>query len=112
MVAKESAMDIKYDGKDVANSIAMVITLVSFTMLFAVFFLGYAIFRLNAQEWPPMGMNKVGLGIPSLSTLIIILSIVYTCCIALFLNYYMFVICFIGMFYLSIRYLYIFVCIL
>ena len=74
MVAKESAMDIKYEGRDVANSIAMVITLVSFTMLFAVFFLGYAIFRLNAQEWPPMGMDKVGLGIPSLSTLIIILS--------------------------------------
>ena len=74
MVAKESAMNIKYEGKDVANSIAMVITLVSFTMLFAVFFLGYAIFRFNAQEWPPMGMDKVGLGIPSLSTLIIILS--------------------------------------
>lgn len=74
MVAKESAMNIKYDGKNVANSIAMVITLVSFTMLFAVFFLGYAIFRFNAQEWPPMGMDKVGLGIPSLSTLIIVLS--------------------------------------
>ena len=74
MVAKESAMNINYDGKDVANSIAMVITLVSFTMLFAVFFLGYAIFRFNAQEWPPMGMDKVGLGIPSLSTLIIVLS--------------------------------------
>ena len=74
MVAKEGAMNIKYDGKNVANSIAMVITLVSFTMLFAVFFLGYAIFRFNAQEWPPMGMDKVGLGIPSLSTLIIVLS--------------------------------------
>ncbi len=74
MVAKESAMNINYDGKNVANSIAMVITLVSFTMLFAVFFLGYAIFRFNAQEWPPMGMDKVSLGIPSLSTLIIALS--------------------------------------
>ena len=50
MVAKESAMNINYDGKNVANSIAMVITLVSFTMLFAVFFLGYAIFRFNGYK--------------------------------------------------------------
>jgi len=74
MVAKESTMEINFEGKKVANSIAMVITLISFTMLFAVFFLGYAIFRLNAPEWPPMGMDKVGLGIPSLSTLFIVLS--------------------------------------
>ena len=52
MVAKESAMNIDHEGKNIANSIAMIITLVSFTMLFAVFFLGYAIFRFNAQEWP------------------------------------------------------------
>ena len=74
MVAKESAMNIDHQGKNIANSIAMIITLVSFTMLFAVFFLGYAIFRFNAQEWPPMGMDRVGLGIPSLSTLFIVLS--------------------------------------
>ena len=74
MVAKESAMNIDHEGKNIANSIAMIITLVSFTMLFAVFFLGYAIFRFNAQEWPPMGMDRVGLGIPSLSTLLIVLS--------------------------------------
>ena len=74
MVAKESAMNIDYEGKNIANSIAMIITLVSFTMLFAVFFLGYAIFRFNAQEWPPMGMDRVGLGIPSLSTFFIVLS--------------------------------------
>ena len=60
MVAKESTMEINFEGKKVANSIGLIITLVSFTMLFAVFFLGYAVFRLNAQEWHSHGDGKSG----------------------------------------------------
>jgi len=62
------------EGRKLANSIAMTICLISFTMLFAVLFLGYGIFRSNALEWPPMGMERVDLFIPSVSTLIICLS--------------------------------------
>jgi cytochrome c oxidase subunit 3 len=62
------------EGRKLANSIAMIICLISFTMLFAVLFLAYGIFRSSAIEWPPMGMQRVDLFIPSVSTLIICLS--------------------------------------
>jgi cytochrome c oxidase subunit 3 len=74
MSSAGSIAEIQAEGKNFANSIAMMICLVSFTMLFAVLFLGYAVFRFNALEWPPMGMERVDLFIPSMSTLAIMLS--------------------------------------
>ncbi len=56
------------------SNISMIVTLVSFTMLFATMFLGYALYRLTSETWPPMGMESVSLGLPILSTVIIALS--------------------------------------
>jgi len=56
------------------SNISMIVTLVSFTMLFATMFLGYALYRLTSETWPPMGMESVSLGLPTLSTAIIALS--------------------------------------
>ena len=74
MSSAGSVAESQIEGKNFANSIAMMISLISFTMLFAVLFLGYAVFRFNALEWPPMGMERVDLFIPSMSTLVIMLS--------------------------------------
>ncbi len=60
--------------KELKSSIAMTLTLVSFSMLFAAMLLGYAVIRFNNPIWPPMGMNKVDLFLPSISTGIIALS--------------------------------------
>ena len=56
------------------SNIAMVFTLVSFTMLFATLFLTFAIFRLTAEAWPPFGVEKLSLFYPGLSTVVIALS--------------------------------------
>lgn len=50
------------------GSIAMVFVLVSFSMLFATLFLGYAALRSSAPVWPPMGMDKLPMALPILST--------------------------------------------
>lgn len=60
--------------KDLKSSIAMTLTLVSFSMLFAAMLLGYAVIRFNNPIWPPMGMNRVDLFLPTLSTVIIAFS--------------------------------------
>lgn len=52
----------------------MTITLVMGSMLFATLFMGYAIYRSNALVWPPLGIPKVSLLIPTLSTLVIAVS--------------------------------------
>jgi len=57
-----------------ANSIAMVVVLVMFGMLFATLFLGYAVYRLTAQVWPPSGMTSLPMLIPAVSTILIGLS--------------------------------------
>lgn len=56
------------------SNISMIVTMVSFTMLFATMFLGYALYRLTSETWPPMGMESVPLGLPVLSTAIIAIS--------------------------------------
>lgn len=56
------------------SNISTLVTLISFTMLFATLFLGYALFRLTAETWPPMGMEAVSLGLPALSTAVIFIS--------------------------------------
>lgn len=60
--------------KQVQSSIAMTVLLVSWSMLFLSLFLGYAVYRFNALVWPPMGMERVELFLPSLSTFIILAS--------------------------------------
>ncbi|MAW07004.1 MAG: hypothetical protein CME61_01845 [Halobacteriovoraceae bacterium] len=56
------------------SSITMTILLVSFSMLFGTLFLGYLIYRFRADQWPPMGINYTNVWIPTLSTMLIIMS--------------------------------------
>lgn len=56
------------------SNISTIVTLISFTMLFATLFLGYALYRLTAEQWPPMGIEAPSLGLPIISTLVIFLS--------------------------------------
>jgi len=62
------------EGQKIVSSIAMALVLVSFSMLFASLFLGYAVYRFQNPVWPPMGMQKVPLMLPTISTLIIGIS--------------------------------------
>lgn len=58
----------------VVAGISMLLVLVSFSMLFATLFLGYAALRLTAPVWPPMGMTDLPLALPLVSTAFIALS--------------------------------------
>lgn len=60
--------------KDIQSQVGIYVALISWGMLFATLFLGYAIFRSTAEYWPPMGMERVPLTWPVFSTVIIILS--------------------------------------
>ena len=59
---------------DLQNNLAMTVTLLSGSMLFTTLFMGYAVYRTSADVWPPMGIPRISLVIPFLSTLIIVLS--------------------------------------
>lgn len=61
-------------GKEVISSIAMIVTLISFAMLFATLMMAFALFRFTAPVWPPAGMSKPALLLPGLSTFFIFLS--------------------------------------
>jgi cytochrome c oxidase subunit 3 len=56
------------------SNISTIVTLISFTMLFATLFLGYALYRLTAESWPPIKIEPPSLGLPMISTLVIFLS--------------------------------------
>lgn len=60
--------------RDLQSNLAMTMTLVMGSMLFATLFMAYALYRSSSAFWPPMGMSKVELGLPTLSTLLIIVS--------------------------------------
>ena len=60
--------------KELRADIATMVTLVSFGMLFATLFLGYAVFRLTAPSWPPADVVAFDLTIPSLSTFWVLFS--------------------------------------
>lgn len=62
------------ESRKLTSSIAMIVILVSFTMLFASMLLGYSVYRLTVDVWPPMGMPRIPLTIPLVSTTIIALS--------------------------------------
>ncbi|MFA6237439.1 MAG: hypothetical protein WC635_08950 [Bacteriovorax sp.] len=61
-------------GQEIISSVGMIVALVSFAMLFATLMMGFAMFRFSSPVWPPAGMVKPSLVIPSLSTLCIFLS--------------------------------------
>ena len=61
------------EAKAIAG-ISMVLVLVSFSMLFATLFLGYAALRFTAPVWPPMGMTDLPMAVPLVSTALIALS--------------------------------------
>jgi cytochrome c oxidase subunit 3 len=58
----------------IRNSLAINVALISWAMLFATLFLGYAIYRSSANVWPPMGLTKISLVYPGISTLIVLIS--------------------------------------
>jgi cytochrome c oxidase subunit 3 len=62
------------EGRKIVSSISMIVTLISFAMLFATLMMGFAIYRITSPVWPPQGMMRPSLIIPSLSTLSIFLS--------------------------------------
>ena len=60
--------------KTIQSSVTMTVVLITFSMLFATLCMGYMVLRVRSSVWPPMGMTKIGLTIPSISTLIILMS--------------------------------------
>ena len=71
--------DLNFENNNIeeakfTSSLAMTVALVSWSMLFATLFLGYAVYRLSASVWPPMGFEKISLLYPALSTAVIALS--------------------------------------
>lgn len=62
------------EGDIIISSIAMIVTLISFGMLFLTLMMSFALFRFTSEVWPPAGMVRPSLMLPSLSTLIIALS--------------------------------------
>ncbi|EQC43212.1 cytochrome c oxidase subunit 3 [Bacteriovorax sp. Seq25_V] len=63
-----------FEGKKIVSSIGMIVLLISFTMLFATLLLGYVVFRMTSEVWPPMGIQRISLVLPTISTIIIALS--------------------------------------
>ena len=61
-------------GQEIVSSVAMTVTLISFAMLFATLMMGFAMFRFTAPVWPPAGMSRPSLVLPSLSTIFILMS--------------------------------------
>lgn len=62
------------EGDKIISSIAMVVTLVSFGMMFLTLMMGFALYRFTAPVWPPAGMEKPSLLWPVISTVIIFAS--------------------------------------
>lgn len=64
-------------GKQAVHAVGMTVLLVSFAMLFATLLLGYIVFRLTTDTWPPQGLARIPLTLPTISTLIIGVSSVF-----------------------------------
>lgn len=62
------------EHKKDANSIAMIVLLVSWSMLFGSLFLGYTLLRFSEKTWPPTGFERVDLFLPTISSILILLS--------------------------------------
>ena len=70
---RSNVLDID-EGDRRVGSVAMTLAIVSFSMLFATLFLSYVLLRFNAPAWPPMGIGRLGLVLPTLSTVFIAAS--------------------------------------
>lgn len=62
------------EGDKIISSVAMIVTLVSFGMLFLTLMMAFALFRFTAPVWPPAGMERPSLLLPGFSTALIIIS--------------------------------------
>lgn len=71
----ENTVNSRIDHKaELQTSVALIVALVSFSMLFATLFLGYSVYRLTSDIWPPAGMARVPLMVPTISTLVVLFS--------------------------------------
>ena len=66
--------DTTLDGKKIVSSIGMTVALISLAMLFATLMMGFAVYRFTTPIWPPQGIQKPSLLLPSFSTLSIFFS--------------------------------------
>jgi cytochrome c oxidase subunit 3 len=71
---QSTANELDIRSKRNAVAIAMYVAIISFSMLFLTLFMGYAMYRLKASNWPPMGYEKVSLVMPSISLAVVLLS--------------------------------------
>lgn len=74
IVTTKNLLSEKDQGHEIISSVGMIVTLVSFAMLFATLMMGFAMYRFTSPVWPPAGMTRPSLLLPSLSTLCIFLS--------------------------------------
>lgn len=70
----QTAQIKQFRGRKAVSSIGMIVLLISFAMLFATLMLGYVIFRMTSEVWPPMGIERISLFLPTISTVIIAIS--------------------------------------
>lgn len=62
------------EGAKIIASVTMVVALASVGMLFLTLMMGFTIFRITSEVWPPAGMTRPPLALPTISTFCIILS--------------------------------------
>lgn len=62
------------EGAKIISSVTMVVALASIGMLFLTLMMGFTIFRITSEVWPPAGMTRPSLVFPSVSTFFIALS--------------------------------------
>ena len=66
---------LKPHAKEDANSyVGIVIALASWAMMFAGIFFAYAALRVSSRTWPPVGMPKLPVTLPAISTAVIVAS--------------------------------------
>ena len=72
LILNEEKIEVR--RRALTSSVAMSIVMVSFAMVFATLMLGYFAYRFTSEVWPPMGMQREDLGLPTVSTVLILLS--------------------------------------
>ncbi len=73
MITKSPSIQQELQEKNMAD-VSMVVTLISFSMLFATLFLGFVVYRFTLPIWPPAGMSIPDKTFPNVSTGLILLS--------------------------------------
>jgi cytochrome c oxidase subunit 3 len=69
-----SLQDNKIEQDRFTSNLATTVALISWAMLFTTLFMGYAIYRFQAEVWPPLGVEKLSLATSIPSTIIVFLS--------------------------------------